>query len=119
MRRRNQKLLVTFRAGDGTFGEPEDRPAGKIVHPFANTFADLIMQCRIPYDAALAHPIRANLELRLDQCDEDGVVGGAFKRGQQDGLQANETGVTDDKIDGLRHLVARQLNALPDDDSAQ
>ena len=58
---------------------------------------------RIADDAALAHPLRPHLELRLDQGEEPGPGPGKVEGRREDLRQPDETGVADHDIGRLGH----------------
>ncbi len=78
------------------------------------------MQGRVLDDAALPHPFAPDLELRLDQGHQEGAVGGEGQWLCKHRFQADEAGVADDGVDGLRDIIAGQVagvGLVHDDDA--
>src|SRR5690606_20778771 len=75
----------------------------------ADAHADLGVLSGIAHHAALPYPLPADLKLGLDEGDQTGTRRGECEGRRQDDLEADEAGVTDDEVDGLRNLGSSKV----------
>src|SRR5262245_23343179 len=116
----DQELAVAVGAGDRAVGDADHAPTGLTAEPRDDAGANPAVQVGIADDAAFADLAGADLELRLDERDE--LRDGRCKRERcrQHDLEADEAGIADDPIDGVRDVPAREMariGALEDDDA--
>src|SRR5215470_17772734 len=108
--RRDQELAVTIGAGDWAVGKPDHVPASLSAEPVGNTSANLLVQTGIADDSAFADIGSTDLELRLDESDQLRRRRCKGKRRREHHLEADEAGVANNAIHGLRNISARKIS---------
>ena len=91
--------------GIGLSTIPTTRQPGCAPIQAGDALADRAVNRRVAHDAALADLLAAGLELRLDQRDQLGPLGGQRQRRRQHRRQADEAGIAGDQVDRLRDFA--------------
>src|SRR5438874_11228044 len=85
-----QEFSVASGAEDRAFDDPDHGPGGLGCDPGRGALAGVAMNLRVAHDAALADTLAADLELRLDERHQLGVLGGERQRRRQHHRKADE-----------------------------